>query len=235
MPTASISIKEAAAIFFDFGETLATLVPSKEELFVRAAGSIGLELELDAVRRAYQVVDFHNKYSSVHVKDRDAFYRNYNEQLAEALGISSHIMKLGPALTSHFQNEKRWQLFDEAPEVLHRLRRFGLPLAVVANWDADLPSLIEDLGIGQLFSAIVASAAVGVEKPDAAIFLAATEELGVSSGKQTIFYVGNEYRADVLGSRAAGLTPVLIDRGGWLPHADCLRFTSLQDWIKAME
>ena len=235
MPTGSMDIKKAAAIFFDFGETLATLVPSKEELFVRAAGSIGLELDLDAVRRAYQVVDFHNKYSSVHVKDREAFYRNYNEQLAEALGISSHIMKLGPALTSHFRDEKRWQLFDEVPEVLHRLRRTGLPLAVVANWDANLPSLIEDLGIRHLFSAIVASAAVGVEKPDSAIFLAATEKLGVSPGKQTIFYVGNEYRADVLGSRAVGLTPVLIDRGGWLPHADCLRFTSLQDWIKAME
>jgi putative hydrolase of the HAD superfamily len=224
----------AAAIFFDFGETLATLEPSKEELFIRAAQSIGLELEQAAVCRAYQVVDFHNKYSSVTVKDRDAFYRNYNRQLAEALGISSHFDSLGPALLEFFQKEKHWTLFPDTTPTLARLQQLGKPLALVANWDARLPHLLEQLGIARYFSSVVASEIAGVEKPDPAIFRLALVELSLSPPQQTVLYIGNEYRADVMGARAAGLTPVLIDRYALFPHADCHRFASLDAWLEAL-
>lgn len=228
------TIEDAAAILFDFGETLATLEPSKEELFIQAALSIGLELERAAVCRAYQVVDFHNKYSSITIKDRDAFYCNYNEQLAEALGISSHMRKLGPALIERFQKEKHWTLFDDTTPTLARLQKLGKQLALLANWDAKLPRLIEQLGIARYFSSVVASEIVGVEKPDAAIFRLALAKLSLSPPEQMVLYVGNEYRADVMGARAAGLTPVLIDRYALYPHADCHRFASLDAWLEAM-
>ena len=223
-----------AAIFFDFGETLATLKPSKEELFTQAAQSIGVELEQSAVCRAYQVVDFHNKYSSVTVKDRDAFYHNYNQQLAEALGISSHFARLGPALIELFRKEKHWTLFADTTPTLAHLQKLGKQLALVANWDARLPRLIEQLGIARYFSSVVASEIAGVEKPDPAIFRLALVELSLSPAQQTVLYIGNEYRADVMGARAAGLTPVLIDRYALYPHADCHRFASLEAWLEAM-
>ena len=229
-----MSMKDAEAIFFDFGETLGTLAPSKEELFVKAARSIGLELELAAVRRAYQIVDFHNKYSSVTVTNRGAFYHNYNRELVEALGISSHFAKLGPALTEHFRQEKKWSLFDDTMRTLNNLNKLGRPLAVVANWDKELPTLIEQLGISSHFSCVVASQSVGVEKPDPAIFHIALDKLSLSPPKQTVLYVGNEYCADVLGARAARLTPILIDRYALYPHADCRRFVSLDEWLEAM-
>lgn len=229
-----LKLGESAAVFFDFGDTLATLVPSKEELFARAARSIGLELELDEVRRAYQIVDFHNKYSSVHVKDREAFYLNYNRQLAEALGISGTFARLAPVLASEFANEKKWELFAEVPEALARLGQLDLPLAIVANWDSNLSTLVARLGIAQAFSAIVSSQLAGVEKPEAAIFRLAANKLSLSVENSRILYVGNEYAADVLGARAAGLTPVLIDRQRLYLHADCLRFTLLTEWIDKM-
>lgn len=232
MSVAQPGLSEVAAIFFDFGETLATLAPTKEQLFVRAAQSIGLELELETIRRAYQIVDFNNKYSSVEVTDRDAFYHSYNEQLSEALGISSHFTKLSPALAEQFRKEKKWKLFEEVPEVLSQLQQAGLPLALVANWDSNLSSLTEELGIRQAFSTIVASQTVGVEKPDPAIFLLAVAELSLSVKSQRILYVGNEYRADVMGARAAGLAPVLIDRNRLYRHADCARFLSLVQWLE---
>ena len=228
------NLGNAQAVFFDFGDTLASLKPGKEELFVKAARSVGLDLELESVRRAYQIVDFHNKYSSVTVTDRDAFYDNYNRQLVEVLGISSHISKLGPALIEHFKREKHWQLFDDAARALSRLHESGRPLALVANWDRKLPFLIEQLGISAHFSCVIASEAVGVEKPDPAIFQLAVAELSLRLPEQTVLYVGNEYRADVLGARAAGLTPVLIDRYALFPHADCHRFRSLDELVEAM-
>jgi putative hydrolase of the HAD superfamily len=226
-----LKLREVDAVFFDFGETLATLAPAKEELFIQAARSIGLELELETVRSAYRIVDFHNKYSSVKVKDRDAFYQHYNDQLAEALGVSSHLARLQPALTKQFSKEKKWKLFEEAPRVLNCLRQQNLPLALVANWDSNLLDLVERLGIRQEFSSIVSSQAAGVEKPDPAIFLRAVDELSLSVKTHRILYVGNEYRADVMGARAAGLTPVLVDRNGFYNHADCPRFVSLQAWL----
>jgi len=227
-------LETAQAVFFDFGDTLASLEPSREALFVKAAQSIGLDLEPEAVRRAYQIVDFNNKYSSVTVTDRDAFYNNYNSQLVEALGISSHFARLGPALIEHFKREKHWTLFDDAAKSLDRLRASGRPLALVANWDKNLPTLIERLGIAANFSCVVASQAVGVEKPDPAIFQLAIKELSLRVPEQIVLYVGNEYRADVLGARAARLTPVLIDRYALYPHADCHRFASLDEMVTAM-
>jgi putative hydrolase of the HAD superfamily len=231
----NLKLAQLAAVFFDFGDTLVGLSPTREELFTRAASAIGLTLDIAAVRLAYFTVDFHTKYSSVTVKDQDAFYRDYNAQLCAALGISSHLAKLQPALAVAFKNDKRWKLMDDAPGVLGRLRARNVPLALVANWDANLPALVERLGINSHFSAIVPSQAVGVEKPSPAIFQIALERLSLSVETQTILYVGNEYRADVLGARAAGLTPVLIDRNHFYPNADCRRFTSLAEWLKAME
>ena len=66
---------------------------------------------------------------------------------------------------------------------------------------------------------------MGVEKPDPEIFRFALKELSLTNSPEKVLYVGNEYKADVLGARAAGLVPVLIDPRGDYEHADCLRFS----------
>lgn len=229
-----IRLTEVAAVLFDFGDTLATLEPSKEELFVRAARSIGLELDIENVGRAYQVVDFQNKYSSVRVKDRAAFYHNYNTLLCEALGISSYFPRLQAELAANFQKAKKWVLFPEVSDVLSELRDAGITMGLVANWDSNLTSLVQQLGIKEVFSAIVSSQVAGVEKPDPAIFRRAADELSLSATTAPVLYLGNEYAADVMGARSAGLVPMLIDRKNLYPHADCLRFTSLREWLGRM-
>ena len=228
-------LSDVDAVFFDFGETLVTLAPSKEVLFVQAASSIGLELTVGAVQRAYQIVDFHYKYSSVHVRDRNEFYRIYNQRLAEALGISSHFAELGPALAAQFRNHKKWVLFDDVPDTLRRLQELRIPLALVANWDDNLSALLDQLEIKEAFSVVVPSQLAGVEKPDPAIFRIAAAKLSLSLDAHRILYVGNEYGADVVGARTAGLTPVLIDRDHRYQHADCRRFTSLLEWLDNMQ
>jgi HAD superfamily hydrolase (TIGR01549 family) len=230
-----LNLNSIKAILFDFGDTLVTLSPSKEELFVRAARSTGLELGIDSVRHAYEIVDFHNKYSSVSVTDRDSFYRKYNEQLCEALGVSDYFVRLHPALVKQFRQDKKWVLIEDTQEALIRLDRREMPLALVANWGSNLEDLTGQLGIRHFFSVIVSSQSAGVEKPNPLIFKRAVDEFALSTQTDRILYVGNEYRADVSGARAAGLTPVLIDKNGTYPHADCLRFTSLLQWLNCMQ
>ena len=236
--TPELRLGEIKAILFDFGGTLVSLTPSRETIFTQAASTVGLELELETVKRAYQIVDFHNKYSSVIItkaKDRDDFYRNYNQQLCEALGISSYFAKLHPSLVYHFKKRKLWELFEDTQPVLNRLQKWGIPLALVANWDENLAALTKHLEIQGFFSCIVSSQEAGVEKPNPAIFKQAIETLSLSVDSDGLLYVGNEYRADVLGARAADLVPVLIDRDEDYPHADCIRFHSLANWLASME
>jgi putative hydrolase of the HAD superfamily len=226
-----MNLKNFSAVLFDFGDTLVTLPIQREELFLRAAQSVGVTLSLEAVRHAYQTVDFCKKYSSVKQQVRAQFYAEYNEMLCEVLGISSHFEKLLPAVTEAFANCPKWELIDDVSEVLGRLKELQLPLGLVANWDANLGDVAARLKINDYFKVIVASQAVGVEKPDPEIFRIAIDLLGSAIKPESILYVGNEYKADVVGSRAAGLTPVLIDRNDLYPHADCLRFRSLREML----
>jgi putative hydrolase of the HAD superfamily len=229
-----MNLNDISAVLFDFGDTLVTLPIQREELFVRAAESIGVALGLDAVRRAYQTVDFHKKYSSVKAQVRAQFYAEYNALLCEALGISSHYETLLPAVTREFAACPKWVLFDDVSDVLSRLRELQVPLGLVANWDSNLGDVAARLEIRDYFSVVVASQAVGCEKPDPEIFRVAAQQLELTTLPEKTLYIGNEYKADVVGARAAGLTPVLIDRNDLYPHADCLRFGSLSEWMSAL-
>jgi putative hydrolase of the HAD superfamily len=73
---------------------------------------------------------------------------------------------------------------------------------VVANWDCDLPSHLDRLGLAGLFDTVVTSARAGVPKPDPAIFELALRELDVPA--ERALHVGDE-PVDEDGARAAGL------------------------------
>ena len=233
-----LTLDNLKAVFFDCGGTLVSLVPPREELFIRAANSIGLRLSPQAVKQAYRIVDFHTKYSSISIagpNDRDSFYKRYNQQLCCALGLSSQFAALYPRVVDQFRESKSWKLLPDTYATLKALFETGIPLAIVANWDKSLPAFIENLGIAAFFRIIVSSAEIGVEKPAPTIFRAALDHLLLVPERDDILYVGNEYETDVISARAAGLLPVLIDRDGDYPHADCLRFDSLAQCFDSLD
>jgi putative hydrolase of the HAD superfamily len=78
---------------------------------------------------------------------------------------------------------------------------------------ADLQWLkLERAGLAPYFDAFVASAAVGIGKPDARIFTVALERLGCTP--QATWMVGDSLHRDVAGARAAGVRAVWLDRRG---------------------
>lgn len=225
------------AVFFDFGDTLATLSPPKEELFVQAARSIGLELDAEEVRRAYHIVDFGNKYSSVKINSqegRDAFYKDYNRYLCNALGISSCFERLHPFLVYHFEAMKQWQIIKGINHVLEKLRCMNIRLAVVANWNRNLAMLMNELGLSKFFDSIISSEEAGVEKPSPEILYYALNQLNLYKERSNVIYIGNEYETDVICARSAGVVPVLIDRNNFYLHADCIRFNSVKQWFESV-
>jgi putative hydrolase of the HAD superfamily len=102
--------------------------------------------------------------------------------------------------------------YPESESVLQELKDMGLTLCVVSNWDAQLELVLEGLGWTGYFDAVVASAKVGVEKPEAEIFETALEVCGAERGRTV--HVGNDPVSDVAGAAACGIDRVLVSRKG---------------------
>jgi putative hydrolase of the HAD superfamily len=101
-----------------------------------------------------------------------------------------------------FVGSLAFELTAGALAAMDALAAAGVELACVANWDCSLPQVLAGLGIADRFSAIVASAVVGVEKPDPEIFRLALAHVGADPARS--LHVGDE-EVDRAGAAGAGL------------------------------
>ena len=108
---------------------------------------------------------------------------------------------------------------EEARTLLALLKEAGYILGVVSNREERYEKQIEEMGIGEYFRFTLAGGEVNSFKPDAGIFQTALERSGTPAPET--MYVGDNYFADVVGSRRAGLRPVLYDPIGLFPDAEC--------------
>lgn len=106
----------------------------------------------------------------------------------------------------------RFSAYPDAIPALNGLRDRGLRLVAVSNWDCSLPRVLERCGLGEMLDGTVTSAETGSRKPDPGIFLRALELAGCEA--EEALHVGDTAEEDVAGARAAGIRPLLIDRGG---------------------
>lgn len=141
-------------------------------------------------------------------------WRGYFSTLLHGLGIPEERRRdAGRHLWSAHLRDHMWTRTDPAtPRALSRLRERGYRLGVVSNADGRMASALETAGLADFFEFVVDSHAVGVEKPDARIFEMAVERMALDPGE--CLYVGDLYAVDVVGSRSAGLRPVLVDPFG---------------------
>jgi putative hydrolase of the HAD superfamily len=122
---------------------------------------------------------------------------------------------------------------EEVPAALGRMRRLGLKLAVVSNANGTVRALFERIALLPLVDLVLDSQEEGVEKPDPRFFALALSRLDARA--QTTVHVGDLYEADVVGARNAGIEPVLLDRAGLYPDADCQRVSSLLELAAWLE
>jgi HAD superfamily hydrolase (TIGR01509 family) len=121
-------------------------------------------------------------------------------------------------LSELFMLTSSWHIFPEVHDTLNALKARGLILGVVSNWVWSLPELLHSLDMVSHFDFVVASARVGFEKPHEEIFRRALAEADVPPDQ--VIHVGDHVDADVLGARAVGISPVLIDRRGRYPKEE---------------
>lgn len=133
-----------------------------------------------------------------------------------------------PAARAAMLAALRFSPTDDAGPMLRALRARGLDVVVASNWDCSLRRVLEGAGLAPLIDAVVASAEVGVAKPDPALFSAALRAVGARPEEAVC--VGDSPERDVEGARAAGIAAILLDRRGDLGSVgDVPRVRSLDE------
>jgi FMN phosphatase YigB (HAD superfamily) len=104
----------------------------------------------------------------------------------------------------------RFRPYPDAAPALGGLRRRGLKLVCVSNWDYALPEVLERCGLRASLDGVVSSAAAGARKPDREIFASA---LAVARcAPHEALHVGDTAEEDIEGARAAGIPALLLVR-----------------------
>lgn len=129
-------------------------------------------------------------------------------------------------LHAYHQTSNLWESVPEdVVPALTALRAFGYRLVVVSNANGTLRRAFARLGLLDAVDALFDSCDEAVEKPDPRFFHIALARTGASAS--TTIHVGDLYHVDVVGARAAGIRPVLVDVGDLYRDCDCPRVRSL--------
>jgi putative hydrolase of the HAD superfamily len=112
-------------------------------------------------------------------------------------------------------------------ETVRELRRRGLRIGVVSNAEGRVEQDLYAAGFDGLLETVVDSHVVGVEKPHPEIFHIALQRMDADAAA-TVF-IGDVPSVDVVGARAAGIAPVLLDRHDLYTDVDAPRLRSIRE------
>jgi len=147
-----------------------------------------------------------------HPEGARGWWRGFLERFCAHLGGPPPSRFAAAELFDGMSRSDAWELYPDAEPTLAELRRRGLRLAVIANWDERLPRLLAGLGLEARFDTVVTSQGAGVEKPHPLIFQTALALLDLSA--EHVLHVGDRRLEDLEGAEALGMHAVLLTRGG---------------------
>ncbi len=218
------------AIFFDAGGTLLHLDSSCIRDLLN--DELGLEISLEKFPRAQSLAMSRvAELVAGGAGSTEELKREFYTTLLPETGVPEE--KLADAVDCAFKlarQEMLWRKTDDGTaRVLQELKNRGYILAVVSNSDGRIESAFNEAGLASYFDFFIDSFHVGVEKPDPAIFLLATERAQVATEEAA--YVGDLFLVDVVGAREAGLVPILYDPFDLNHDVDCLRIRAINEML----
>lgn len=204
------------ALLVDAMGTLIECARPEHETYASIGREYGVELSPQDILRRYEQA--YSKPWSQKLRYEGDALPFWHSVISEATACSN------PAYTESlhrfYATKPAWRLADpHALSAFSALRRAGIQVAVVSNFDSRLPALLESLGCADCFDVVAVSADVLAEKPDPAIFHAACDMLGVRPHEAV--HVGDSWKNDLGGAKAAGCG------GAWLWKSDVRSFTEV--------
>ncbi len=224
-------------LVFDFFGTLVSYSSSRTDQ--------GYERSFDLLRQAgsklgYQ--EFLSLWSEVSAGFDESALRSNREfsmlELATAFlarAVGPMNVELAREFVATYISEwnKGVRYVDGVSDLLRKLEpRFTLSI-ITNTHDPDLvPGHLERMGVAHLFKEVVTSVEFGIRKPAVEIFDHTLGLLGTST--ENCVYVGDNYEADFVGARSAGIKRFLIDPLDKAPIASEDRLSSILEIEKKL-
>jgi putative hydrolase of the HAD superfamily len=210
-----------AAICFDATGTLIETAESVGEVYHRVAREFGVDLPARRLEAAFrgilqQAPARGVEGASVEAR-RDGETRWWFERVRETFQATDNSARFddfeafADALFETYRAPGAWRLRPETLEMLTRLKRCALPMAVVSNFDHRLPKILEMLDISSFFEVVMIPSVAGRAKPDRAVFEAIVDRLSPApSTLDTLLYVGDDAQETLRAIEELGLQVIDI-------------------------
>ncbi|HEU4506387.1 MAG TPA: HAD-IA family hydrolase [Nitrospira sp.] len=209
-------------VFFDAAETLFHVNGSVAEIYLRHAVHFGYQAKPDSLSLITQAFRraFHDApppvfaaAESAQIKQSERlWWFDVVHNVFYRVGMFERFDEFFEHVFQVFADPASWKLYPEVLPTLRELRSRGLELGIVSNFDSRLFTVLNGLGLADLFDTVTISSLAHAAKPSPKIFELALEQHAVEPGEA--MHVGDSVRDDVEGATKAGLTAVLLARQG---------------------
>jgi len=198
------------AVLFDLGNTLVYSHP--EETFQRILKEHGIVKPIDEVRQAMAEgnkefdIDKHTGLTA------HEFYVQWNLVELKHLGIrGSRASRLAEEIETTWFQYGKFYLYRDVRKTMRKLKQMGFKLGIITGgYTEDIEQILPSVGMETFFDVCVGVNTTGKRKPHPKAFEHALRQLNIKP--QEAVFVGDNFEADYLGAKNAGMIPVLIKR-----------------------
>jgi HAD superfamily hydrolase (TIGR01509 family) len=193
------------ALLLDFGGTLDSDGKHWSTQLAESFTASGMQLDRAVLDRAFLAADRAiNRDPEAAGMALPAYARAYAEHMLAMLGLPA--APSADRIARAFLERAREHL--AASSLLLRPLRAQVRLAVISNFTANLPSILQEVGLASLLDTVVCSAIEGVRKPDPSIFHLTLARLGVQPGEAAM--IGDSLGNDIEPAKQLGLVTVWL-------------------------
>jgi putative hydrolase of the HAD superfamily len=231
------------AILFDLDGTLRHNDPSSTESFFNYAVQLGAQDSPAKRNYATRWTHYYWAQSPEMLADlkyfqtlSPEFWIFYSERALIKFGCTPDQAKtLAPAVHRHMSVDYKPLdiVREDVLPALQTLKNAGFTLGVVSNREESFYEYLAMLDLHQYFDLMLAAGEINAWKPEPEIFEYALQQLNISANQA--IYVGDNYFADIVGSREAGLLPVLLDPEQIFLNPGCPVINKISDLLPLLE
>ena len=206
----------ADVVFFDLDDTLFDHRTSAHRAIARWAPGLGADAASACARWDAVETEYFTRYERGELSMSEQRVARIRGFLGQPDMPADKALRLFDEFLAVY--ETYWEPFPDAVSAVLRCQRAGVRVGVVTNGHTDQQRRkIARIGVPVEPSALFISEAVGVRKPDPAMFVLACQAMDVDPAAALM--VGDNPVNDVDAARAAGLQAVRLDRAGTTPGA----------------
>ena len=212
-----LNLNKKKYFFFDIYGTLAGFYPQKEKIQKKILERNKIFLSETQISYGYKFADEFMAWQkkikplrNMSTSEKKDFFTEYENKILSSNNIQVN-KDLSWKIWQEISLEKySLRIFDDTKDLLEWLLSKGIKSAGITNMDIKGDQLMLDLNLTSLLDFIITSYDEKYEKPDKRIFISSINKANVNP--EECVYVGDQIESDYIGSKNAGMTPILIDR-----------------------